>query len=216
MYQQYLDRVVAFATGPGFQDEVALARKEFFTRTGGEVFEDDRSVESRLASFLDWYLFDRPLRAQGVPPVEAFLIDQADQIRPEELPAFRDLTRQIHGLFEVRRPLKKDRLKIRELCTGEDYEVHERRQLAGLEKGDLFEARLIPSGELLQFSASFCHHPRAARRAILSEVKRRRKEGPIDRASFLHLLSAMALKYERYRNVVVGAIYSFDSRGGSR
>lgn len=216
MHQQYLDRVVAYATGPAFQDEVALARKEFFSRTGGEVFEDDRSVESRLTSFLDWYLFDRPLRGQGVPPVEAFLVDQADQIRPEELPGFRDLTRQIHGLFEVRRPLKNERLKVRELCTGKDYEVHERRQLAGIEKGDLFEARLIPSGELLQFSASFCHHPRAARRAILAEVKRRRKSGSIDRADFLHLLSAMALKYERYRNVVVGAIYSFGSDERSR
>src|SRR4029077_9669809 len=106
----------------GFQDEVAQARKEFFTRTGGEVFEDDRSVESRLASFLDWYVFDRPLSTQGIPPVEAFMAERGAEIRPEELPGFRDLSRQIHGLFEVRRPLKKEHLKIRELCTGKEYD----------------------------------------------------------------------------------------------
>jgi hypothetical protein len=153
---------------------------------------------------------------RGLAPVEAFLADRAGEIRPEDLPGFRDLTRQIHGLFEVRRPLKKEHLKIRELCTGKDYDVYERRQLAGLEKGDIFEARLVPSDDVLQFSASFCHHPRAARSVILAEVKRRRKAGPIDRASFLHLLSGMALKFERYRNVVVGAIYSFDAREGPR
>jgi hypothetical protein len=134
----------------------------------------------------------------------------------------------VHGLFELRRKPKGERLRVRELCRNSDFEVLERRQMAGLEKGDLFEARLIPSrGELL-FSPAFCYHPREARRKILAEVKARRKRAAaqaapgtkvrlsavkIDELPLLELLSSMALKFERYRNVNVDAIYNFSETG---
>lgn len=208
MYQPYLERVVAYAHTERFREEVALARKEFFARTGGEVFEDDRSVESRLEGFADWYLFDRPLAACGVPPTQAFLDEKCRELHPTELPVFRGFTETVRGLFEVRRLPKASRLRVRELCANREYEVLERRTLTGLTKGDLFEARLIPfQGELL-FSAAFCHHPRIARKAILALVKARRKAGTLDPKAFLDDLLGMALKYERYRNVAIEAIYS--------
>jgi hypothetical protein len=98
---------------------------------------------------------------------------------------------------------------VREVCSATEYEVYERRQMAGLAKGDILEARLVPVGADLLFSPAFCYHPREARKAILAEVKRRRKLGPIDTLAFIHQLSAMALKYERYRNVAVDSIYDF-------
>lgn len=209
MYQSQLDRVVAYAHEERFKDEVALARKEFFARTGGEVFEDDKSVESRLAAFVDWYMFDRPLSDRGLTPAQAFLEDRGKDLHPTELPIFRGFTETVRGLFELRRQPKESRLRVRELCSEKEHDVFERRTLAGLAKGDLFEARLIPfQGELL-FSGAFCYHPRDARKAILAEVKRRRKAGNLDPAALLDTLLAMALKFERYRNVAVEAIYSF-------
>ena len=214
MYQPLFDRVSEWATAEAFRDEVTRARKDFFLRTGGEVFEDDKSAESRLTAFLEWYLFDRPLDGKGIPPVAAYLVENRDRLPPEEIPAFEGFTNTIHGIFELRRPAQKERLKVRELCRGTEYEVYERRQLAGLAKGDIFEARLIPSeGELL-FSPAFCYHPREARKAILAEVKRRKKLGPIEPLPFIHQLSAMALKYERYRNVSVESLYSFAPPAG--
>ena len=57
----------------------------------------------------------------------------------------------MHGLFEVRK-LGKGMVRLRELFSGKDFDVTERRHIAGLEKGDILEARLIPFGGHLLFS----------------------------------------------------------------
>ena len=224
MITSSLDRLVEYATAEPFKEQVVAARADFFARRGGEVFEDDKSMESRLAAFLEWYVFDRPLDGKGMPPAEAFLKDPAVTLSEEERQDFLDLARTIHGLFELKSKPKGERLKVKELCRNAEFEVLERRQMAGLDKGDLFEARLIPHrGELL-FSSAFCYHPRAARKAILAEVKRRKvaaavatgqkkaRLARIDETPLLDLLSSMALKLERYRNVTVEAIYDFEGR----
>ncbi len=210
MFQPQLDRVSEWATSDAFREELARARKDFFARTGGEVFEDDKSMDSRLATFLDWYLFDRPLEARNLSPVAAFLADHRTELSPVDLAVHEGLTRSIHGIFEIRRLAKKELLRVRDLCTLQEYEVSERRQMVGLQKRDVFEARLIPSGAELLFSGAFCHHPREVRKRILAEIKRRRKLGPLEVEPFIHELSAMELKYERYRNVPIESIYAFD------
>jgi hypothetical protein len=97
--------------------------------------------------------------------------------------------------------------------TGKDLEVTERRNVAGLDKGDLLEARLLPYGGELFFSGAFLYHPREVRKPILAEVKRLRKEagkgGTPDVPAFLGQLARMALKLERYRNVRLESIYDF-------
>ncbi len=209
MYHQELERLVAYATSEAHKEDVAIARKEFFGATGGEVFEDDKSVESRLAAFVDWYVFDRPWPDRQMTPAQAFLLDEGPRIHPTELPLYRGFTETIRGLFELRKAPKNDRVRVRELCSDKEFDVFERRQLSGLEKGDLFEARLVPwKGDLL-FSQPFCYHPRAIKKLVQGELRRRKKAGALDRSAFLDELLARALKYERYRNVAVEAIYRF-------
>jgi len=126
--------------------------------------------------------------------------------------AYEDLAQNVHALFEVRR-IKDGKVRLRDVFTGKDHDVTERRQLVGLEKGDLLEARLLPYAGSLLFSGAFLYHPREARRAILGEVKRRKKAagrgGSPDVAGLLALLSRMAFKLERYRNVRLESIYDF-------
>ncbi len=166
-------------------------------------------MESRLAAFVDWYVFDRPRGEGKLPPAQAFVAEEGQKLHPSELPLYRGFTETVRGLFELRKAPKKERLRVRELCTEKEYEVFERRQMAGLEKGDIFEARLVPFQGQLFFSPAFCYHPRAARKPILAEVKRRRKAGHLNAPALLNTLLAMELKYERYRNVAVEAIYAF-------
>ena len=104
-------------------------------------------------------------------------------------------------------------VRVADVFTGEVMEVAERRQVAGLEKGDLLEARLLPFEGKLVFSGAFLYHPREARKLILAEVKRLKKlagkAGGPDQGPFLATLSRMAFKLERYRNVRLGSIYDF-------
>lgn len=209
MIQPHLDRVVAWATGPERQDEILRAREEFRQRTG-EFHEDDKSFEARMAAFLEYYLFDRPLDTEGMPPVQAFVEANRPAIADEDIPWFEALTRSVHAIFEIRKLGTKHGLRVRELISGQDYEIYERRELVGLNKGDILDARLVPwDGESWVFTGAFLYHPVEARKPVLREAKRRRKAGtpPIE---LTWDLAKMLLKLERYRNVSVENIYKFD------
>ncbi len=205
------ERLLSWATAEARKEDVLAARRAHFDRYG-EPHDEDRSYEARQNGMLDFYLYDwRP--SPGAPTtLERFLEEQAAALTPEEVAAYRDLARNVHGLFEVRK-FRDGGVRLRDAFTGVDHDVTERRQLAGLGKGDLLEARLLPFGSALHFSGGFIYHPPEARKAILAEVKRLRKEagkgGSPDVAGFLAVLSRMAFKLERYRNVRLESIYDF-------
>ncbi len=81
--------------------------------------------------------------------------------------------------------------------------VHERRRLAGVEKGDLVQTRLVPYGGHLVFGRAFLYHPREVARLLKKAIKTRRKAGalqePVDRERFLALLARTLLGAERMR-----------------
>lgn len=209
--QHLHDRLLAWATAEPRKERLLEARRQHFGGYG-EPHEEDRTYEARLNGMLDYFLYDhRP--AEGAPTtIEEFLAVEGAALEAAELASYRALAGNVHALFEVRKLLD-GKVRLRDVFTGEDHEVTERRQLAGLGKGDLLEARLLPYDGTLFFSGAFLYHPREARRAILGEVKRRKKAagkgGAPDVKGLLALLSRMAFKQERYRNVRLESIYDF-------
>jgi hypothetical protein len=210
---QLHERLLSWATAEARKDDVLAARREHFERYG-EPHEEDRSYEVRMNRMLDHYLYDfRPAGGTGTT-LERFMEGEGSALSPDELRAFRDLAENVHGLFEVRK-IAEGQVRLREAFTGADHDVTERRQVAGLEKGDLLEARLLPFGGALFFSGAFLYHPREARKPILAEVKRLKKAagkgGRPEVKAFLAQLSRMAIKLERYRNVRLESIYDFSA-----
>jgi hypothetical protein len=209
LFQQQLESLIAWATAPDRQEELLRARTEFFERAG-QIWDDDKSFEPRMGAFLEYWLFDRRLDGTATTPAEAYLV-AAPGPSPEERVIFEGFTRTLHAVFEIRKLGTAAGVRVRELWSGTDYEVFERRGVVGLAKGDLLDARLIPFEDKLMFSNVFLYHPREARKAILKEVKRRKKAGdPATPGAFAWELARMALKLERYRNVAVENIYRFD------
>lgn len=207
-YQPQLDELIAYASVEPRKPDLLNAKSEYFRLTG-EVFEDDAIFELRMASFLDYYLFDRKSPQSGKTPAEELYERKAGEWAEDAL-VFRGFTETIHGLFEVRK-LGKGILRLRELYSGKDSDVTERRQMVGLEKGDILEARLIPFNGFLLFSSAFCYHPRAVVKAIKKEVKRRKKKEPTLTAQDLTFEAARrAVKAERYKQIAVERIYDFE------
>jgi hypothetical protein len=209
--QQLHERLLSWATGPAREHELLRAKKEHFERYG-EPHEEDRSYEVRVNGMLDHYVYDhRPAGGPGTT-LERFIEAEAASLAPEDLAAYRALAQNVHGLFEVRK-IKEGSVRLRDVFTGKDHDVTERRHVAGLGKEDLLEARLLPFGGALFFSGAFLYHAREARKAVLAEVKRMKKEAPggtdLDVKAFLARLSRMAMKMERYRNVRLESIYDF-------
>jgi hypothetical protein len=69
----------------------------------GEVLEDDKQFETRMASFLDYYLFDRKRPENGKTPAEEILESRSSGADGAEVSTFRSFTTTVHGLFEVRK-----------------------------------------------------------------------------------------------------------------
>ena len=205
------ERLLAWATAEERKEELLTARKAHF-EAHGEPHEEDRTYESRLNGMLDFYLYDfRPSGGMGTT-LERFLEADGAALSTEDVAAYRDLAKTVHGLFEVRK-ISDGKVRLRDAFTGGDYDVTERRTTAGLEKGDLLEARLLPFEGTLLFSGAFLYHPREARKPILAEVKRLKKaagKGNLpDVPAFVARLARMAMKLERYRNVRLESIYDF-------
>jgi len=205
------ERLLSWASADPQDPLLLAARQDHFARYG-EPHEEDQSYERRMNGMLEAYLFDWRPGADAPTALERFLVSQAAGLGADEVAAFRALGANRHGLFEVRK-LEPGQVRLRDVFTGEDLDVTERRQLAGLAKGDLLEARLMPFEGKLWFSGAFLYQPREARSRILAEVKRLKKAagklGRPDVAVLLATLSRMAFKLERYRNVRLESIYDF-------
>jgi hypothetical protein len=209
-YQPYFDQLIAFASSEPKKPALLEAKAEYFQLTG-EVFEDDKVFEARMASFLDYYVFDRRSPGTGKTPAQELYDEQREKVGPEAAIPFRAFTETIHGLFEVRK-LTDDGVRLRELFSAKEFQVAERRKLAGLEKGDILEARLIPFSGFLLFSSAFVFHPREATKLILKQVKRLKKAAPqTDPRSLAWDCSRRALKTDRYKQIAVEKIYDFEN-----
>ena len=202
---EYLDKLVAIGTGEPYLESVREAKAKYF-REAGEVFEDDAFFEQRMNSFLEYYLFDWPAAAGGKSTTALVIERGRDRLPPDELVAFAGFDRNVHSIFELKKKKGEDVLVLN-LLDGEKYEVHERRQLAGMEKGDLFEARLLPFGDKLHFSRAFVHHPKTVRKFIVTEMKAMKEPGAKPLA-LIHRLAYLRLKFDRMRRVDAVKIYS--------
>jgi hypothetical protein len=209
------DRLLAWAGADERQPWLLAARREHFAGVG-EPNEEDKGFEARMNGLLDHYLYD--FRPDGRDTtLDLFLRDGAGDLTTDERAEMRELGRNLHALVEVKK-IRPGVVEVEDVFTGARHEVVERRALVALAKGDILEARLLPHGGRLHFSASSIYHPREVRRAILQEVKRRAKAAAPgqrpDVADFLAQLSRMALRLERYRNVRVESIYDFAAPPG--
>ena len=215
MIQPQIDQLLQYVSGQ--VDDLVRGKEEYFSRTGGEVHEDDRCYEQRMQAFFNWFLFDRK-QADGATPCERFLREKGAELPGKEKDVLLGCTQSKLSLYEFRgqgwlfsRP-GKGQVRVKDVISGESFDVTERRQMHGLEVGDLFEARLVPIDQTWQFSTSFTYHPREMRRAILREIKRRKKGGgDLDPRHFCWELERMALQQERFRNVAITAIYNFET-----
>ena len=207
------DKLLAWATADARKEEILAARRDHFERYG-EPHEEDKSFETRMNGMLDHYLYEFHRPGSSDTTIEIFMREAAGELTTDDLAQYRILAKNIHGLFEVRKVKPGEEIRLRDVFSGGEYDVTERRHMVGLEKGDILEARLLPYEGKLFFSGAFLYHPAEVRKTILAEVKKLKKEaakagGDPDAKGFIAKLSRMAFKLERYRNIKVESLYDF-------
>lgn len=202
----YLEKLIAHGTGETYLEAVREAKARYF-RAAGEVFEDDPFFEQRMNCFLEYYLFDYPAGAGGKSTTALVIERGRTSLAPDELVAFAGFDRGIHSIFEFRKK-SGDILYVTNLYDGEKYEVFERRTLAGLDKSDILESRLLPFGDRLHFSNAFVFHPKEVKKFVMGELKSFKEQGHPKPTPVVHRLAYLRLKFDRFRRVDAAKIYS--------
>jgi len=198
--QELIERILVEASQGENEQEIRRAKDVYFEQIK-DLREDDTSYERLISCFQNWYLFDRPMDDESGTPVQVFAATAG--LSAKERSLLGAMAANIHSLFEVLR-ISEGGLTLRDLFTSEVLRVSERRTLAGLDRGDILEARLLPVGEKLVFSpGAFAFHPRQARHIILEAVDRIRMQGGVTPEELMSKLRALNFRYtDRFRHRV--------------
>lgn len=209
-YTQLIEKILNHFAGDRFRDEVRMAKAEFFDNAG-ILDEKSDQFELRMSQFFDWYFFTREMKGYAHTPLEACHMARELRFSPEEMELIEKLKEHRHGLFEFIKTKNND-IYLKDLLKNEKIVVRSSPWTFGFDAGELFEARLIPAGDTWVFTKGFCFHPVDAKKYILGEVKKHRKDPDLNPEDMMLKLIKMRYKFERYRHVRIDMIYSDESR----
>ncbi len=205
--QSLVERLASvFAEGEN-KVEALRARAEYFDRAG-KVFDDDGDLfESRMASFLEWYIIERAFQG-GPPPAARVVSEPAGRFSDEERRAAVHLHTSHRSLFELGAAAD-GHLELDDLIGGARFRVRERRGTTGFEVGALFEARLLWDGEAVVFGKTFLFHPPDVRERVLELVDKAALAGT-PAADLMFQLARLHTRWHRFGHLSAAKIYSGD------
>lgn len=211
-YEKLIEKILNHFVSDFFREELAMAKKEFF-ENAGTLDENSEHYESRMAQFYDWYFFTRALSGYGQTPLEACVMARELRFSAEEMKTLEVLKAHRHSVFEFDK-IKNNDVYIKDLLSNKKLVVKQSPYVFGFDPDELFEVRLIPQGDSYVFTRGFCFHPETAKKFILGEVKRHRKDPDLNPDEMMLRLIKMRYKFEQYKHVSPEMIYSNEGKLG--
>ncbi|GJL78240.1 MAG: hypothetical protein NPINA01_12290 [Nitrospinaceae bacterium] len=168
--KEKLDQLIEKITRDQYSTDIYEARQDY-QKLAGEIYEDDKSYETRMGLFLEWYMFDRVVPEKQLTPLETLIMDHVKGEIPEGLKNIEEFTDNIHGLFVIKK-IRDHEVVALNLLDDKKYTVRESEGKMVFQKNELFEARIVLNNGAYCFTGNFCFHPKEAMKFIKSEVKR--------------------------------------------
>src|SRR6185369_14190921 len=126
MIHRLVDRLAERYSEGEHKLEAMRAREEYFDRAG-KVYDDDAELfESRMASFLEWYVLERPFRGGPAPAVHALASPEPAR-SPDERREIAQLASSHRSLFELT-AVAEHELSVEDVIGGARFVVSERRK----------------------------------------------------------------------------------------
>jgi hypothetical protein len=187
MLREILEQLFEFAAKTIPSDQILEAKKTYQKETG-EIYEDDSSYNSRMALFLEWYLFDNYILEKSQTTLEALIEEFSGFLTIEKYEIYKSFTKSIQGLYIVKK-IKNETVKVINLFTDETYQVQEKDSRLFFRKNDIFQGRLIFFQEQFHFTGNFCFHPAKTHKYVKQEVKSINKSQSEDRKDLVKIKS---------------------------
>ncbi|MCH2534397.1 MAG: hypothetical protein MK008_08155 [Bdellovibrionales bacterium] len=211
IYDDIIEKLMQHYSGEKYFQEVQSAKLNFF-EFAGLMDEASPDFEFKMIQFVEWYLFSRPLKDSGEPPVMHVLQNSDYKIAADEEKYYKNLSQHRHSLFQLLKISKND-LFIKDLFSDYKLVLRDSDTVMGFNKEELFEARLIPNEDSFVFARAYCFHPPQATKFILKEIKKLKKEkfmDPQKREDLILQLYKMKNKLDQYKHVTIDKIYCND------
>ena len=181
------------------------AREEYFDRAG-KVFDDDAELfEGRMASFLEWYVLERPLAGIGLTPVACALEEGA--ARPaDERRTLAALATSHHSVFELFETSGRDAGR-RGPDRGRALRGAGAAQTAGEWRPAICSRRAWSGTARRSCSGkTFLFHPPDAREVVLEWIARAVATGVAHEEILFHL-SRQHIRWHRHGHVGAAKVY---------
>jgi hypothetical protein len=198
MLREILEQLFEFAAKAIPSDQILEAKKAYQKETG-EIYEDDNSYNSRMALFLEWYLFDDYIIEKSQTPLEILIEENPDVWDRDKLEIYKSITKSIQGLFLVKK-VKDETVKVINLFTDESYLVEEKDSRLIFRKNDIFQGRLIYFQEQFHFTGNFCFHPDKTHKYVKQEVKIVNKDQAGDRKDLVNIKKKLLKENKNLKN----------------
>jgi len=169
MIKDSIDYLIKIATNPPYSNNILAARQEY-QKYAGDIFDDDKSYESQMALFLEWYIFDRIEPAHDQTVLE-LIINNGKGETLDPLKNINEFISHIHGLFIIKK-IKDHSVKVINLFGNKQYDVVEPSGKLYFSKNSIFEGRLLTYENSYYFTGNFCFHPEGSKKFIKSETKK--------------------------------------------
>lgn len=209
-FEQSYQKLIGHFTEGDYQDELALAKKDFFSNTG-TLDENKSNYALRMRQFFDWYFLTRKLSSHMQTPLAVAIDQRKLRLTLVDEATLEVLSQHEHSLYEFVK-IKHDILFVKDLLTNKKVEVHTEGQIFNFEDKESFEGRIIDIQGRKYFLKGFCFHPQSAQKYILEEIKVYRKNPDLDFKEFLMRLNKMRYKLEQYRHIKPELIYTNDNK----
>lgn len=211
--QQFEDsyqKLIGYFTEGVYQDELMLAKKEFFSNTG-TLDENKANYALRMRQFFDWYFLTRKLTSHMQTPLAVAIEQRNLRLTTEDTEVLGILSKCQHSLYEFIKE-KNDYFIVRDFFTNKKVEVQSEGQIFNFDDKESFEARLVEVNGKNYFLKGFCFHPQSAQKYILDEIKSYRKNPDLDFEEFLIRLNKMRYKLEQYKHIKPEMIYTNENK----
>ena len=169
MIQEILEQLFEFAA-KSISDQQILAAKKTYQMETGLLYEDDKSYNSRMALFLEWYLFNNCAPKSSKTVLEVLLENNSEECNTDKLKIYKSISKSIQSLFLIQK-VHEDRVKAINLFNDEIYLVQEKDSRLIFKENDIFQGRIIYFQKYFHFTGNFCFHPKKSHKYIRYEIK---------------------------------------------
>lgn len=206
IFDEYLNRIIDEYTNKEYASEIQKARREFFGFIGS-IHEEDSFYENYMTGFIEWYLFDRDMQNQDLPPVRLYYRKHFKEFSDEDKKIYNDFTKNRHSMF-IAKKVGFSLIYLHDLYRDEKLEIENNYPAAGFSPGDIFEAILISFRGNFVFTKSFFFHPVEAKTFISKEMKKIQNLELKILQKTLMRFKRLRLKFDRYPHVSPHQIYN--------